>query len=92
MSLYDKEVVEDKEEQRAFSLVLEKYKAVVIVNSIDVDPEDDCLLIIDYDHSIDAPADEVADELSKVLLLRLEEGVKGLDTAGVVVKREDKEE
>lgn len=74
MSLFDKQIVEEQK-RKPFTMVLDKYKSVVIVNSIDVDEVDECLLIIDFDHDIDAPQEEVADELGRIILERLEKGM-----------------
>jgi len=77
--LFDKEVeeVEDvKQPSKPFTIVLEKYKAPVIITSLLVDDHDDTLLNIEFDHDIDAPQNEVSEELGRVLLAMLEESVK----------------
>lgn len=79
------------DEQKPFVVVLEKYKSAVVVNSIDVSEDDDCLLTVDFNHDIDAPQDEVAEELGRVILQRLEEGVGYMsDNATVEVVDEEK--
>ena len=76
--LFDKAPPPDVEEKKdkPFTLVLEKYKKVVVVNSIKVDDEDDCLLHIEFDHDItEAPEGEVADEVGRIILDKLQESL-----------------
>lgn len=66
---------EESTEQKPFVVVLEKFKSVVVVNHIDVDESDDCRLIIDFNHDIEADPKEVEAELGRVLLEKLEQGL-----------------
>ena len=89
--LFDKDVSElpEKTADKSFVVALKKYKSVVVVNSVQVDEDDDCLLQIDFSHDIDASNDEVADELGKVILEMLEESLKyPVDNA--VVEKDNK--
>lgn len=76
--LFDKSPEPEVEEKKdkPFTLVLEKYKKVVVVNSIKVDDDDECVLHIEFDHDItDAPEGEVADEVGRIILEKLEESL-----------------
>jgi len=92
--LFDKNVSEmpdkkDDKDDKSFLVALKKYKSVVVVNSVKVDEDDDCLLQIDFSHDIDATNDEVADELGKVILEMLEESLKYPVDNAVVEKDKD---
>jgi len=74
---------------KPFSLYVDKYKTVVAILSIKVNEKDDCLLDIEFDHSIDAPQDEVADEVGRLIIKKLETNIALLDKA-VMVKDDEK--
>ena len=84
--LFDKEVPADViEKGKPFTLFLEKYKGVVVVNSLKVNEADDCVLDIEFDHSIEAPESEVADEVGRLIIKALEDGIKGLEKSDLKV-------
>jgi hypothetical protein len=59
--------------------VLEKYKGVVLISKIQVDEKDESILHIEFDHDIEAPQNEVAEEVGRVILDKLSEYVDTLD-------------
>jgi hypothetical protein len=85
--LFDKEVPTDVEEKKAkpFTLFLEKYKGVVVIHSLKVNEADDCVLDIEFDHDIDAPQEEVQEEVGRVIIKALEDGIKGLEKSDLKV-------
>jgi hypothetical protein len=83
--LFDKDVEEyQATDKKPIVIVLEKYKAPVIISKIDVDDDDDANLQIEFSHDIDAPQDEIADELGKVIIEKIEKGLS-FDMKGSVV-------
>ena len=85
--LFDNPPQEEKE-SNGFHLTLEKYKNVVFVKSIKVSEDDDCVLTVEFDHSIDAPEGEVADEVGRLILEKLEQGLGMMDTDNITVEKE----
>lgn len=82
MGLLDNKTPEEieslnKDSVKPFTVVLEKYKSVVVVQSIKVNDKDDTMLDIEFDHNIEGVSqDEVGEELGKVLIHMIEEGLK----------------
>lgn len=85
--LFDNPPQEEKE--KGFHLTLEKYKNVVFVKSIKVSEDDDCVLTVEFDHNIeDVPEGEVADEVGRLILEKLEQGLGMMDTDNITVEKE----
>ncbi|MCK5017626.1 MAG: hypothetical protein KAS32_11225 [Candidatus Peribacteraceae bacterium] len=59
------------QDNNPFIIILEKYREPVLINSITIDPDDECLLNIDFDSDIDAPLEEVKKELERVIISRI---------------------
>ena len=84
-------VVPEKEGVKPFVLYLEKYKSLVSVTSIKVNEQDDTMLDIEFDHSIDAPEDEVSAELGKLIIKKLEDGITSLGENNLFVAKDEKD-
>jgi hypothetical protein len=85
--LFDKEVPVDVPEDvkpKPFTLFLEKYKLPVIVSHLKVNEEDDCVLDIEFDHNIDAPQEEINEEVGKTIIKILEEHINVLEKSDLV--------
>lgn len=82
MGLLDSKTPEEierlnKDSVKPFTVVLEKYKSVVAVQLIKVNDKDDSVLDVEFDHSIEGVSqEEVGEELGKVLINMIEEGLK----------------
>lgn len=70
--LLDKEPPKE-EKTGPLTLLLEKYKSVVVITSMKVSGENDEVLEFEFDHEIDAPEGEVADEVGRVIMEKLSE-------------------
>ncbi len=90
--LLDKEpdmtpVVEDKG-PKPFSLYVDKYKTVVAITSLKVSETDETMLEIEFDHSIDAPHEEVQAEVGRLIIEKLEGGIALLQKSDLVIEDE----
>ena len=89
--LLDKEPVPTSapvEKQKSFSLYVDKYKTVVAILSVKVNEKDDCLLDIEFDHSIAAPHEEISAEVGRLIIEKLESSF-GLLGKSVMVKKNE---
>ena len=85
--LFDKEVpVEVSEKNKPFTVFLEKYKMPVIVSSLKVNEQDDAVLDIEFTHDIEAPQNEVGEELGRVIIGILEDSIKNLEKSDLVAE------
>lgn len=86
--LFEQEVINDDDIKKPFIIVLEKYKKPVVINSINVSEDDECNLEIDFNHEIEGvSSDEIADELGRIILEKIETGLK-FDTTDMKVEKE----
>jgi hypothetical protein len=90
--LFDKEPesssVIEKEGPKPFSIYIEKYKTVVAITSLKVSDTDDSMLEIEFDHSIDAPSDEVQEEVGRIIIKKLEDSISQLEKTDLVMENE----
>jgi hypothetical protein len=75
-----------EEKQKPFLLYLEKYKGMVTVTSLKVSDTDEAVLEIEFDHSIDAPQEDIQTEVGRLIIERLEDGIASLEKSNLVVE------